>query len=131
MRLGEILIERKLITTDDLDRALEIQKERGEKIGKVLVDLGFIAVRDVLAALSDQLSIPLVTIQDPPAVSPETESLSPPAPAALTIDGYALASWRAHGMRWWAVSDAEPAVLARLRAALTARLDRPLTGEPQ
>jgi anti-sigma factor (TIGR02949 family) len=64
-------------------------------------------------------------------VMPETESPSPPAPSSLTTDGYALASWRAHGMRWWAVSDAEPAVLARLRAALTARLDRPLTGEPQ
>jgi hypothetical protein len=29
MRLGEILIERKLITPDDLARALDIQKERG------------------------------------------------------------------------------------------------------
>ena len=48
MRLGEILIERKLITPDDLARALDIQKERsGEKLGKILVDLGFIATRDV------------------------------------------------------------------------------------
>jgi general secretion pathway protein E len=77
VRLGEILIERRLITQEDLDRALEIQKERGEKIGKVLVDLGFVAHRDVLAALSDQLSIPLVTIQEAPAASPETENLSP------------------------------------------------------
>ena len=77
MRLGEILIERGLITPDEVDRALEIQKERGEKIGKVLVDLGFVAARDVLAALSDQLSLPLVSVQEPPAVSPETENLSP------------------------------------------------------
>lgn len=53
------------------------------------------------------------------------------APATLTSDGYALANWHAHGMLWWAVSDAEPAVLARLRVALTARLDRPATGTPQ
>ncbi|HLJ18306.1 MAG TPA: type II secretion system ATPase GspE [Bryobacteraceae bacterium] len=77
MRLGEILIERKLITAEDLERALEIQKERGEKLGKILVDLGFIAMRDVLAALSDQLSIPLVTLEAQPAISPETETLSP------------------------------------------------------
>jgi general secretion pathway protein E len=77
MRLGEILIERKLITGEDLDRALEIQQERDEKIGKILVDLGFIAMRDVLAALSYQLELPLVTVEGPPAVSPETESLSP------------------------------------------------------
>ena len=77
MRLGEILIERKLITTDDLDRALELQKERGDKLGKTLVDLGFVAMRDVLAALSDQLNLPLVTIDGPPPVSSETEALSP------------------------------------------------------
>jgi len=77
VRLGEILIDRKLITTEDLDRALELQKERGEKIGKVLVDLGFVAARDVLAALSDQLGVPVVTFDDRPATSPETEKLPP------------------------------------------------------
>ena len=77
MRLGEILIDRKLITPEDLERALELQKERGDKLGKTLVDLGFVAMRDVLAALSDQLSLPLVTIDGPPPASPETETLSP------------------------------------------------------
>ena len=78
MRLGEILIERRLITEEDLARALEIQRERsGDKIGKILVDLGFIAARDVLAALSEQLQIPVVALDGPPAVSPETESLAP------------------------------------------------------
>jgi general secretion pathway protein E len=77
MRLGEILIERKLISTEDLERALELQKERGDKIGKTLVDMGFVAMRDVLAALAEQWDVPLVTIDGPPAVSPETEGLSP------------------------------------------------------
>jgi general secretion pathway protein E len=77
MRLGEILIQRKLITPEDLERALELQKERGDKIGKTLVDMGFIAMRDVLAALSEQLEVPLVSIDGPPFVSTETEALSP------------------------------------------------------
>jgi general secretion pathway protein E len=77
MRLGEILIQRKLITEEDLERALELQKERGDKIGKTLVDMGFIAMRDVLAALSEQLEVPLVSIDSPPLVSAETEALSP------------------------------------------------------
>src|SRR5579863_4829460 len=77
MRLGGILIERKLISAEDLERALELQKERGDKIGKTLVDMGFIAMRDVLAALSEQLDVPLVSIDAPPVVSPETETLSP------------------------------------------------------
>jgi len=76
MRLGEMLIARGLIEPGDLDKALEIQKERGEKIGKILVDLGFVAMRDVLAALSEQLGIPLVSIEGPPPVTPETEGLS-------------------------------------------------------
>ena len=71
-----MLIGRGLIGPDDLERALEIQRERGEKIGKVLIDLGFVAMKDVLAALSEQLSVPLVTLEQPPPVSPEIEGLS-------------------------------------------------------
>src|ERR1700687_572168 len=77
MRLAEILIHKHLITSEDLDRALELQRERGDKLGKILVDLGFIAARDVLIALSEQLGVPLLVIEGPPAVSPETETLSP------------------------------------------------------
>jgi general secretion pathway protein E len=77
MRLGEILIERRLITQEDLDRALELQRERGDKLGKILIDLGFVAQRDVLSALSQQLDVPMVAIEGSPAVSPEIETLSP------------------------------------------------------
>ena len=70
------MIARGLISQEDLERALEIQRERGEKIGKILVDLGFVALRDVLAALSEQLSIPLVTVDGPPPAIPEAEGLS-------------------------------------------------------
>jgi general secretion pathway protein E len=75
-RLGEMLIARRQIEPDDLERALELQKERGDKLGKILVDMGFIALRDVLAALSEQLGIPLATLDAPPPVAPEIEGLS-------------------------------------------------------
>ncbi|MGD0200278.1 MAG: type II secretion system ATPase GspE [Bryobacteraceae bacterium] len=77
MRLGEMLIAKRLIEPEDLERALELQRERGEKIGKILVDLGFIAMRDLLAALSEQLEIPLVSIEGPPPAAPEIEDLAP------------------------------------------------------
>jgi general secretion pathway protein E len=77
MRLGEMLLERNLLSAEDLERALELQKERGEKIGKILADGGYCAARDVMATLSEQLRLPLITIDGPPAVSPETEKLSP------------------------------------------------------
>src|SRR5438105_11443677 len=76
MRLGEMLIERRQITAEDLERALELQKERGDKLGKILVDLGFIAMRDVLAALSEQLALPLASFDEPPPTSSETQGLS-------------------------------------------------------
>ena len=81
MRLGELLVARKLAAPEDIERALELQKERGiqgsrEKIGRILVDLGFVAARDVLATLAEQLGVPLVAIDGPPAMSPETETLS-------------------------------------------------------
>ncbi len=75
-RLGEILIERKKIDKEELERALELQKERGDKLGKILVDMGLIAQRDVLAAFSDQLGVPLVTVDSPPPAAPEIEGLS-------------------------------------------------------
>ncbi len=75
-RLGEMLIERKKIEAEDLERALELQRERGDKLGKILVDMGLIAQRDVLAALSEQLGIPLVTVDGAPPAAPELEGLS-------------------------------------------------------
>ncbi len=77
MRLGEMLVARQLIAPEDLERALEMQKERGEKIGKVLIDLGFVAARDVLAALSEQLGIPVVTFDGEAPAIPEAEGLAP------------------------------------------------------
>ena len=76
LRLGEILLGRGKIEAEDLDRALELQKERGDKLGKILVDMGLIAQRDVLAALSDQLGIPLVTVDGAPPSAPEIDGLS-------------------------------------------------------
>jgi len=71
------LIRRGLLQPADLEKALELQRERGDKIGKILLDLGFVAQRDVLAALAEQLEIPLVSAQQFPAVSPELEGIAP------------------------------------------------------
>jgi hypothetical protein len=76
MRLGEILIERGKIDAEDLERALELQQERGDKLGKILVDMGLIAQRDMLAALSEQTGVPLVAVDGVPASAPELEGLS-------------------------------------------------------
>ncbi|MGB9609987.1 MAG: type II secretion system ATPase GspE [Bryobacteraceae bacterium] len=76
MRLGEILIRKGLIAQEDLDRALDLQRERGDKLGRILVDLGFAAQRDIVQALAEQLEIPVAKLDGPPLVTPETERLS-------------------------------------------------------
>ncbi len=79
--LGQILIDRGLIAAEDLDRALELQKERrGEKLGKILIDMGYVAQRDLLSALSGQLGLPVAQFATPfagPPAAPELEGLSP------------------------------------------------------
>ena len=75
--IGQILIERGLIAADDLERALELQRERrGEKLGRILVDMGYLAQRDLLAALSHQLGLPIAQLAAPPS-APELEGMSP------------------------------------------------------
>lgn len=77
-RIGELLAARGLLAADELQQALELQKERpGDKLGKILIDLGFVAQREVLAALADQWALPLVTIDGAPPVAPELDKLTP------------------------------------------------------
>jgi type IV pilus assembly protein PilB len=46
-KLGESLIRSNLLTTDQLLKALEYQKMRGCKLGEALVELGFVAQKDI------------------------------------------------------------------------------------
>jgi hypothetical protein len=59
-RLGDIFVERGLITGEQLDEALELQRETGAKLGEVLVDLGFVtrvALAGVIAEQWDELRV--------------------------------------------------------------------------
>ncbi len=76
LRLGERLIAKGLISAGDLDKALEIQKGRGDKIGRILVDLGFVSSKDMLATLAEQLQVSLVGIEGEPLEAPELEGLN-------------------------------------------------------
>ncbi len=74
-RLGEILIARRLIDQEDLDRALELQRERNDRLGKIMVDMGLLAQRDLLAILGEQLGVPLAVIGEPPSL-PEIDGIA-------------------------------------------------------
>lgn len=62
-RLGEILVDRDLITTEQLDEGLEAQKSnRKHRIGRIITDLGYVTENDVYEALGDQLGVPYVSL---------------------------------------------------------------------
>ena len=54
LRLGEILLERRLISTVQLDSALVEQRTRGGRLGEILVRRGELCPCDLKAALAEQ-----------------------------------------------------------------------------
>jgi hypothetical protein len=53
-RLGDIIVERGLITAEQLNQALELQRESGAKLGEVLVELGFITRVGLAGVITEQ-----------------------------------------------------------------------------
>jgi type IV pilus assembly protein PilB len=61
-RLGDRLVAEKLISSDQLQRALAEQKGSAEKLGTILVRLGFITEDSLVSFLSKQYAIPAITV---------------------------------------------------------------------
>jgi hypothetical protein len=55
--IGEILLEKNLITRSDLNKALNIQKESGNLIGEILISEGMIRAIDFYKALADEIGL--------------------------------------------------------------------------
>jgi general secretion pathway protein E len=66
--IGQVFLERGLIDEEELRTALNLQAESREKLGKLLVDLGYISERDCLAVVSEHLDIPAISGADYPEV---------------------------------------------------------------
>jgi len=63
IRLGELLVEKKLISEAQLQAALADQKRTGRKLGRVLVSMGVVEEQELLSLLSRQLNLPLVDLK--------------------------------------------------------------------
>lgn len=62
IRLGDLLVDHKLISQTQLEQALSDQKKSGQKLGRVLIDGGYLTEDQMLQALSEQLKIPFVDL---------------------------------------------------------------------
>ena len=61
-QLGELLIERGIITQRQLEKALVVQRERGGLIGELIVELGFAREEDIAQALTVQYGFPYLPL---------------------------------------------------------------------
>jgi general secretion pathway protein E len=75
-RIGEILIAKGLLQADELEKGLALQRERGERLGRLLVEMGMVAARDVISAIAEQLEVPFVGAKQFPEFPPLLESVS-------------------------------------------------------
>ncbi len=62
IRLGDLLVENRVISEAQLQLALSEQKKTGRKLGRTLIDNGFISEDELLEFLSKQLDIPYVDL---------------------------------------------------------------------
>jgi MSHA biogenesis protein MshE len=60
VRLGEILVQQKLLTEEQLMAALADQKRTGRKLGRVFVENGYVTEEQIGGALARQLNIPYI-----------------------------------------------------------------------
>ena len=63
IRIGDLLVEKNMITETQLAHALQEQKLSGRKLGNQLVDLGYVDENALLNLLSAQLQIPFVELK--------------------------------------------------------------------
>jgi type IV pilus assembly protein PilB len=64
VRIGELLLKEKRITVEQLQEALNHQRQNGGKLGLNLVKLGFVKDADITALLSKQYGVPSVALAD-------------------------------------------------------------------
>ncbi len=117
-RLGEFLLARGLISEEQLSRALELQARSGEKLGRILLALGYVRRKDLYQALSDLWGLPFVLLTEE---RPDPKLLRRwPLEEALRHRAVPLGFGHDGALRV-AVSDApSPALEAALRAHLGA-----------
>lgn len=61
LKLSEILLQEKLVTQDQLNKALESQKRSTDTLDATLIRLGIVSDKDMVLALSKALSLPSAT----------------------------------------------------------------------
>jgi type IV pilus assembly protein PilB len=72
-RLGDLLVQRRLVTAAQVEEALVLQRESGRRLGEVLVDMGVLGERGLVETLAELFGMPVSDLRrdipDPAAVA--------------------------------------------------------------
>ena len=63
VRLGEILVQQKLLSEEQLKAALEEQKKSSRRLGRVVIEKGYVTEEQISEALARQLSVPYINLK--------------------------------------------------------------------
>jgi hypothetical protein len=85
--LGELLVERRLLSQRQLELALQEHQRTGRRLGEVLVAFGFVSEQALASTLLEQIGLMDAKVEEPapepvpePVVQPEPEPEPMPAP---------------------------------------------------
>lgn len=62
-RLKSILIQNKLLTPEQLEQALTMQKEKGARLSEILVSAGFVQETSLMSAVSSGMGLPVIDLK--------------------------------------------------------------------
>jgi MSHA biogenesis protein MshE len=62
IRIGDLLLQQRLISQDQLGQALAEQKRTGKKLGRAITDLGFLSEELLLQTLADVFGYPFIEL---------------------------------------------------------------------
>ena len=63
-KLGTLLVNKNIINEEQLQKAMEKQKDSGEQLASALVELGFIKEEGLLSFLSNHYEIPSLSLHN-------------------------------------------------------------------
>ncbi len=63
LRLGDVLVQQRLISQEQLQQTLELQRQTGKKVGRLLIESGVITEELLANGLARQLLIPFVNLK--------------------------------------------------------------------
>jgi len=62
--LGQLLLEKGIISKKQLEEALEVQREKGGLLGQILVSLGYVDEKEIAQAITVQYGYPYLPLEN-------------------------------------------------------------------